>query len=75
MSVLHPHCFTPSLFLQILRTFSFEFLISVLKFLFQLLSLNSDPSQTAGREERDLEGSYCTVKPGWKRRIPSDLRS
>ena len=33
------------------------------------------PSQSAGREERDLEGSYCTVKPGWKRRIPSDLRS
>ena len=33
------------------------------------------PSQSAGREERDLKGSYCTVKPGWKRRIPSDLRS
>ena len=29
----------------------------------------------AGREERDLGGTYCTVKPGWKRRIPSDLRS
>ena len=31
--------------------------------------------RAAGREERDLGGIYCTVKPGWKRRIPSDLRS
>ena len=31
--------------------------------------------EAAGREERDLGGIYCTVKPGWKRRIPSDLRS
>lgn len=42
---------------------------------FGIFTFQSLPSETAGREERDLEGDYCTVKPGWKRRIPSDLRS
>ena len=70
MSVFSRHIIASHLSLSFLFLGAFSLL-----FLSSKLSLPDYGDASAGREERDLGRIYCTVKPGWKRRIPSDLRS
>ena len=74
MSVNHTPIASLSLSLILLRLQTLlKLSLSLFHYLISPFPAPND--EAAGREERDLGGIYCTVKPGWKRRIPSDLRS